>query len=50
MSVQLNQEKLLCILKEVRKLGDNNHSLTSKDLVKEIEKMIVIKDYVKSFS
>ncbi|MCT8137704.1 hypothetical protein H1D32_07995 [Anaerobacillus sp. CMMVII] len=45
---QLTQEKLLFILKEAQKLGDTNHSLTSKDLVKEIEKMLIIQPKVKS--
>ncbi|MFN7251922.1 MAG: hypothetical protein ACK4M9_14125 [Anaerobacillus sp.] len=38
---QLNQEKLLLILKEVQKLGENNQNLTSKDVVAEIERLLL---------
>jgi hypothetical protein len=38
---QLNQEKLLLILKEVQKLGENNQNLTSKDVVEEIERLLL---------
>ncbi|QOY37112.1 hypothetical protein AWH56_005575 [Anaerobacillus isosaccharinicus] len=41
---QLNQERLLSILKEVRKLGDSNNSLSSSELVKEIEKMLIVSE------
>ncbi len=45
---QLNQEKLLYILKEIQKLGNSNNNLTSRDLVKEIKKMLLNRDNVKS--
>ncbi|WP_161568217.1 hypothetical protein [Anaerobacillus alkaliphilus] len=41
MGAQISQEKLLSILKEIQKLGDSNHTLTSKDLVKEIERLLL---------
>lgn len=41
---QLNQEKLVYILKKVRKMGDSNDSLSSKELIKEIEKMLLVSE------
>ncbi len=46
MGVQISQEKLLVVLKEIQKLGDSNHSLTSKDLVKEIERLLLHKEEI----
>ncbi|QOY37114.1 hypothetical protein AWH56_005585 [Anaerobacillus isosaccharinicus] len=41
---QLNQDRLVYILKEVRKLGDSNDSLSSKELINEIEKMLLVSE------
>lgn len=44
MMEQLDEQKLLNILQEVQKLGESDGNITSKDLVKEIEKMLLLKE------
>lgn len=44
MLYQLNQQKLLSILKRAQKIGEENERITSTDLVKEIEKMLLLKE------
>lgn len=45
---QLNQQKLLSILKEAHKLGEANEHISSTELVKEIEKMLLHKQEEKA--
>lgn len=39
--MQLTEQKLLYILQEARKLADNNQFITARNLVKEIETMLL---------
>lgn len=41
---RLNQERIITILTEAKRIGDSNHSISTKKLVEEIEKMILHKE------